>query len=316
MLYKSGVNLSSSVKEFIEGSRDLYIFVPYIKLIPLKELLLNSYNCKAIVVRWEPRDLIFGSSDLEVFQFCKENNIALYRNPRIHLKAYIDNFTKGLIGSANISSRALDLPPSGRYNYELATIVRDLTLEDRLYLNIILNESILITDAIFDQIKSQLPEKKIEFPEEKEFVLNPTIQDKAFLISSLPMSYSVLEMLEIYETGVAENDTKMNCFVHDVALYEITLNEQIELVLTKLKTSFFNHPFIAAFINEVEERGEIYFGEAKKWIHYNCTDVPLPRRWEITVNIQILYRWIVELGDGKYVIDIPGSFSERLKIVK
>ena len=47
----------------------------------------------------------------------------------------------------------------------------------------------------------------------------------------------------------------------------------------------------------------------------NCVDVPTPRKFEITENIQILYRWIVKLGNGKYKVDVPGSHSERLSIV-
>jgi hypothetical protein len=53
---------------------------------------------------------------------------------------------------------------------------------------------------------------------------------------------------------------------------------------------------------------------AKDWIYKNCTDVPIPRKWEITENIQILYKWIVKLGNGKYKVDVPGSYSERLSI--
>ena len=58
----------------------------------------------------------------------------------------------------------------------------------------------------------------------------------------------------------------------------------------------------------------MYFGEVKLFIHNNCSDVPLPRRWEITENIQILYRWIIKLGNGKYAVDKP-NHSERIFIV-
>ena len=89
--------------------------------------------------------------------------------------------------------------------------------------------------------------------------------------------------------------------MHELALYNLPLDLSAELAREKLKDAFFIHPFIKAFLSNVEVDGFIYFGRAKEWIHNNCTDVPLPRRWTITENIQILYRWIVELGDGKYV---------------
>jgi hypothetical protein len=79
----------------------------------------------------------------------------------------------------------------------------------------------------------------------------------------------------------------------------------------KLSESFFSHKFIKGFLENLEINGEIYFGAAKEWIHKNCEDAPTPRRWEITESIQILYRWIVYLGNGNYEVDRP-NYSERL----
>ena len=79
----------------------------------------------------------------------------------------------------------------------------------------------------------------------------------------------------------------------------------------KLSESFFSNKFVKGFLENLEKTGEIYFGTAKEWIHRNCADVPIPRRWELTENIQILYRWILDLGNGKYGRDRP-NYSERL----
>jgi hypothetical protein len=68
------------------------------------------------------------------------------------------------------------------------------------------------------------------------------------------------------------------------------------------------------FLKYLNSQGEIYFGSAKDWIHKHCVDSPTPRKWEITENIQILYRWIVDLVRGKYKVDRP-NYSERLRIV-
>lgn len=314
MLLRNGIDLAQGISEFISNSKNLFVFVPYIKLEPLKELI-GSTKCTAIVVRWETKDLILGSSDLEVYTFCKDNNIALYRNPRLHLKAFIDDYKKCILGSPNISSRALNIPQSNRYNYELATTVESLSIDDRLYFSVILNESILITDSIYDQIKQQLPKKKEEFPEETDFELMITAPDKDFLISSLPMTYNVKTLLRISETRETVTEVELNCAMHDLALYNLPLGLPAEELKEKLKIAFFEHPFIKAFLKNLEENREIYFGTAKDWIHKNCTDVPTPRKWEIKENIQILYRWIVDLGDGKYKVDVPGAHSERLSIV-
>jgi hypothetical protein len=313
MLYKTGIDLSTKLIEFISNSTNLFIFVPYIKVEPLKQILNFSQSCKAIVVRWNTKDILLGSSDLELYTFCKERNISLYRNPRLHLKAFIDNYKKCFLGSANISARGLDMPKSQFHNYELGIEETNLSIEDRYYFNVILNESMLITDSIFQQIKTQLSDKYIAFPHEDDLKLHLSFSDKHFLMTSLPMTLNVKTLLRICETKEAINEVELNCVMHDLALYGLPLGLKHNDLRPKLKEAFFNHPFIQSFLENLSVDGEIYFGKAKDWIQRNCTDVPTPRKWEITENIQILYKWVEDLGEGKYAIDQP-NHSERLYI--
>lgn len=315
MLLKNGIDLRQQLVEFVNSSTSLFIFVPYIKLEALKALLEDVQSCKAIFVRWETKDLITGASDLEVYNYCKERGIQLFRNRRLHLKAFIDDYKSCFLGSANISGRALNFPPAPNYNYELATTVDNLSIEDRLYFSIIEQESLLITDQIFEQIVSQMPVKKAGYPNEPDFDIKIEAPDKNFLISSLPLTYNVDTLFRVYDSRQFINDTELNCAAHDLALYRINFGLTIEQFERHLKQAFFAHPFIDAFLKKINERGEIYFGEAKAWIHANCSDVPLPRRWEITENIQILYKWISKLSEGYYCVDKP-NHSERLFVAK
>lgn len=315
MLFKNGIDLYDELSAFITKADSLYIYVPYIKLEQLEGLIKNCNAVKAVIVRWEPRDLITGASDLEIYPFLKGKGITLYRNPRVHLKAFLNSGKSAFIGSANISQRALNTPTLLKYNYELATICDDLSLDDRLYFNLIESESILVTDLIYQQIKSQLPEKVATFPKESDFEINVHYPDKDFSIASLPMTYNVETLYRIYETQEGLHEVELNCSLHDLAIYNIPLGLPLEEFKEKLKSNFFNHPFIKAFLANIDLENSVYFGRAKEWIHKNCSDVPTPRRWEITENIQILYRWIVALGEGTYQVDRP-SYSERLYKVK
>jgi hypothetical protein len=314
-LFKNGIDLQSTLSEFISNSQNLFIFSAYIKLETLKALIDEQQNVKAVFVRWETKDLILGSSDLEIYPYLKEKGITLYRNSRLHLKAYLDEYKKCFITSANISSRALNLPTYSNYNYEIGTVVEDLGIEDRLYFSIIESDSILITDNIYKQLSEQLPEKKKEFPDEEEFHFKFEAPDKDFLISSLPMTYSVETLFRIYEEKEFINDTELNCVLHDLAIYKLPLGLPSNEFREKLTNAFFSHRFIKGFLENLETANEIYFGTAKDWVHKNCADVPTPRKFEITENIQILYRWIVKLGNGGYIVDRP-NYSERLSIVK
>ena len=77
MLYKSGNNLFSGALEFISNSNEITLFSAYIKTQQLRKLdSLKKIN--RIIVRWEIRDLHQGASDLDLFEYCSENNIALF----------------------------------------------------------------------------------------------------------------------------------------------------------------------------------------------------------------------------------------------
>ena len=313
MLFKNGIDLNSKLSEYLINSQKLFIFSAYIKLETLNILIDNQSNVNSVFVRWEPKDIIQGSSDLEIYPYLKSKGITLFRNSRLHLKAYLDDYKKCFLTSANISSRALNIPTFKNYNYEIGAIVENLDIEDRLYFNMIECDSTLITDNIYKQLIEQLPKIKIDFPNEKDFEIKIITPDKDFLISSLPLTKSIDLLCKIYKDNTLATEIELNCLIHDLALYKIPIGLSIEELIEKLTTAFFSHKFIMAFLDNLKASNEIYFGRAKAWIHENCADVPLPRRWEITENIQILYSWFVELGNGKYNIDRP-NYSERLFI--
>jgi hypothetical protein len=314
MLYRTGDNLSDELSNFIANSNNLSIFVPYIKLEPLKQLINCYDNITAVYVRWKPHDLILGASDLEVYLYLRSRNIPLYRNTRIHLKAFVDDNKRCFLGSANISSRALNLPESNNFNFELATISDKLSIADLLYFSQIKDSSLLITDNIYSQFCEQLPSKDTSKPQDDDFNIIIDGSEKDFLISSLPMSYSFEEFEDIYFKQSPSSQIELNCFLHDLTLYKIPLGLSRDEFYLKVKTNFFNHRFILEFLKVLEEAKEMRFGAVQNWIHRNCADAPIPRRWEITQNIQILYRWIISLAEGRYRIFRP-NHTEILQVV-
>jgi phosphatidylserine/phosphatidylglycerophosphate/cardiolipin synthase-like enzyme len=314
-LLRNGFDLAPRLSTFVSTSDNLFIFAAYVKLESLKHILDSTRSCKLLVVRWELKDLLLGASDLEVFGYCQEKGITLYRNPRLHLKAFVNDYKSCILGSANISSRGINLPPSNRPNYELASVCENLTFEDRLYFQLILNDSTLVTDALYLRLKDRLANEVIELPGLDEANFEEDCQHKNFLISSLPMTANVATLMRIYSNQNETDETELNCVIHDLALYDLPLGLAPLVAKERLTDAFFRHPFIEAFLKNVQDNGMIYFGRAKEWIRANCTDVPTPRRWEVTGNTRILYDWLVELGNGRIEVDIPGARSERLRII-
>jgi hypothetical protein len=325
MLYRNGENLKDELISYLSNKKSITILSPYIKEKTLREILSSpGLHCEQIIVRWEPKDLAMGASDIEVYSLCKENNIALYINNRIHLKLFTNNFSDAFLGSANISERAIS-NNENNYNYEICSYVDSINRDDRLYLHRIINESIFVTDEIFNTIKSQIPDISPEI-KDKSFKLPSTSNEVSdFLITKLPMIDNPILLWELYSgKSVIKSQEQENCYCHDIILYQISDNIRDEnSFYKKLTTSFFAQPFIKSFLKEIdlserttrhgEVRDGLQFGAVRKWFSYNTTTVPSPRPFELTRNVKILYAWIEYLSNGKYSVSIPGQHSQVIK---
>ena len=227
------------------------------------------------------------------------------------MKLYLDA-DKAYLTTANISSRALNYGKYENYNYEMGVKIDKLELEDRIYLQNILDESQLIDDRMMEAIKEQLSLLALD-EEGGDFEFKNIADKKDFLLSSLPMSEDIGKLKEFYKNKSAPTQVEYDCMVHDLSLYTIPTGLKEEEFLNRLRVFFFEHPFIQAFLKELSSAGgELYFGRVRQWLAANCADSPTPRAWEVTKNVQILYHWIETLGSGKYSVDVPGTHSQRI----
>jgi len=312
--------LFDSIRNYIlessSNDKKIYIFTPYIKTNVLGKLIDKITGKIIIITAWEPNDLLSGSSELELYPFCKENKITLYINNKIHLKVYSVDLESAIITSGNISHRGL--MPDG--NYECGVFVDKLSSTDRLYFEKIRSDARLVDDKFYESLVNWYNKQIKEIPKEiklEDIVAVSTKND--FLISALPMTRDVDELVKGYEkinSGLEPSDDSETsaCIFHDLANYNIGPGLTKKEFEKKLRIQFFSHPFIQKMDKFIDP--EAYFGRIKEWIQNNCVDVPIPSRRELTGNVQVLYEWFENLGDGKYIIDVPGAYSERIRKVK
>lgn len=308
--------LFEHVKEYL-GSCDqdqtIFLFVPFIKMAVLKLLTDGIKNRIVIVTTWTPADILFGSSDLELYPFCREQKIALYVSESLHLKVYSADLKSAILATGNISRRGL--LPSG--NHEAATLIEHLTNEDRLFFERIRREARLVDDKMYYELKEWYDKNNTDMPEPpllSDIVSDPKKDD--FSVSSLPMTHSVDELIRGYRkisNGLNPSDDSeaTACIFHDLANYGMEPGLSENDFVKDLTQRFFDHPFIQKIDEFIAP--EAYFGSIKEWIQKNCTDVPIPSRRELTGNVQVLLEWFVKLGGGKCVIDVPGRHSQRIR---
>ena len=292
------------------------MFSPYIKAKTLSKLV-DGLNNITIVTTWHIGDLVGPrtSSDLDVYPFCKENNYKLYVNNGIHLKVYSVDLESAIVASGNISHGGLE---GG--NEECGVLVDELSMSDKLFLEKIKANATFIDDDEYQRHLELVEEKKNIIPEEIEFedLIIPT-KPEHFFKSSLPMTRDVGDLIKGYaklSSGLEASDDEetKDCIIHDLGIYNLEeLGLPQDEFVAKLKIQFFSHPFI----KKIEEfiNPEAYWGRVREWVQQNCKDDPLPRLWDLKENTQTLYDWLVKLGDGKYIVDIPGARSERIRRV-
>lgn len=287
------------------------IFSPYIKLEALK-LINTSNSIKQIVVAWHIEDLVKGVSDLELYQYCKENNIILYRNTRIHLKVLWDGNNNLILGSSNITHKGLGLVPN--HNFELNALYNNIDFKTKSYLENIINESELVTDELYDKIKNI-----VNTYDEKVFKIEdlPSVKKEKdyFRLSELPQSYSPDYFIEVLSNPNNYSEADQKCALMDISTFEVQIMNG-EINELKLAEKFNTHPFIISFKSHIKSKGSERYGGCVNWIRDNCTEVPIPRSFELKDDsiVNILYRWVC-FFDPDFEIIRP-NYSEVIRYKK
>ena len=291
--------------------KQIFLYVPYIKTSALEKLIDGIENKITIITNWSRKNLRSSSSDLTLYQFCKERKITLYNNEKIHLKVYSVNLENMILATGNISQHGL--MQGG--NVEMATFIEKISIKDRLFLEQIRSESTRINDEFYEERAKYLQENPPISPEEEPLTTPEPITKDEFLISALPMTRDISILKRAYDRlnqGLSPNNDQeiSDCVYHDLSNYGIKLGHSQDEFLYLLKEKFFAHPFIQRIDQFLTPSGQ--FGQIKQWVQENCTDVPIPSRRELTGNVQVLFEWFEKLGDGKYKMDVPGEHSQRL----
>ena len=312
IISKYGMPANEAKSLIKHAEKEVFIISPYISVSALKELEISQDIKVTIITTLKVNDILYGSSDIELYPYSKSNSITVFLNNNIHLKVIMRDWQSYIFGSSNLTKKGLGI--ENKYNYELNGIIDNIDTNTIMYFRKILSESCLMTDEIYTAIKNKVknipPIKKVD-----ELDLKPFQKDHDYLISSLPMTKNIQTLYDLVSCGFESgSEEDVNCAIHDYILYDLPLNLSYEDFKDHLKNSFFKSFFISDLLSFIDS-SDRYFGEIKEWIQNNCSDVPVPSRRDLTGNIQVLYKWIVELSNGQYAVDRP-NYSERIYKVK
>lgn len=294
------------------ATRSIEIFAPYIKkdtLARFVEALPNRDVPISIITTWKLKDLIVGVTDLEVYPYCKTNGIYFFVNNRIHLKTYLVDYTKVLIGSANMTGRGMGLAKDSNYEtlVELPTVPSDYIIN----LARIKKEASHVQDAYYEEMAAAVARLKPKY-QSNDGELNQIQQEiesrvkkDHFLISELPMSMDLKTIYDVLMGKEVEDPAERINAEHDIATYDLDRQKykNYEEFREVLKARFFAHPFVLELCGYVTECKR--FGEIRQWVKNTCTNVPIPYSKEVTPYVQALYEWLKDVGSDKFYEKIP-----------
>ena len=284
--------LIDSIKSYFDSSEGpLYIMVPFISNDVLMRLLESKMDTEVcIVTSWRADHLKSGVSSLDLYPLCRKNGWTLYVNSKLHCKIYSDSFNSCIITSANCTNRALTMYDG---NIECLAFVNELDVGNRIELNRIISESILVEDRVYKQYVSWYQGLKIE---PNEITDDPKITDiTKFYVFQLPAMDNPNIMWD-YLINPDEYYDEADRIEHDLAIYSSNpyRYDDKEEFMDDIRYNFLTHPFIKTLEKEITYDG-IRFGAFRRLILNNCSNVPLPFRKDINELSRNLYGWFVYL---------------------
>jgi hypothetical protein len=316
MLFRTGDNLNKGVLDFIDNSQELTLYSAYIKTDQIKKLNKDG-KLSRIIVRWEIKDLHQGSSDLDLYYYCVDNRIALYRNTRIHLKCLRNNEGDVFLGSANFTARGIgEVSPS--CNLELNALCRNISFVDAVYLDKIISQSQYLTEELFQRIKSIMDGLEEYRSQEEDYKNHELISRKdevdSYLISDLPMFKNVATLYKSAHNFEELDVLQKKCITHDLATYDVDINQSEEEFYHELMRVFNSNLFVRGLKDVVknDRRQSMNYGSIIQWIRINTKTVPTPISWELKEQqiVNILFDWICYF-DSDFTVERPG-YSEVL----
>ncbi|MHA7965819.1 phospholipase D-like domain-containing protein [Paenibacillus sp. CAU 1782] len=292
---------SSDIKHNLEQelsrtNHDIVIISAFVKFEALKfinNFIPKNVATKTLLVRFRLEDIISGSTDMEIFDFCRSNNWRMYINFDLHSKIIVFDRQRVIIGSANVTSNGLGL--GGSQNIESIARIQ-ATEEEMNKINKLIRSSKELDENMFEIMKADLS------------LLNVQL--------SLPKFYWSESVQEKFQTDVDYLWTADLLFSHspqDICKHDLEILELSEAYsLSDVRRQFIRSKPYRWLREAVKD--EIYFGQLTAKLHDSLMDDPKPYRRNVKILLSDLLNWLKELNIEDIVVDRP-NHSQRIRVI-
>lgn len=290
--------MSAILNEMQNASESIQIITAYCKESPLKYLANSISKCvvdKKLMVRFRLDDLVKGSTDFDILDYCIQTGWKVYIRFDLHAKTYIVDNKRGFVGSANATNSGLGIGRAG--NIEMGTLV-DIEPQDIVKINALFRDAILVDDLILEKLRMQY-----SLVDASDMPCSKTWNSD---ITSLFRPR--IEALFSYELPESSDIVK--------GMHIGFLDEVFDGDRQSLKEAFrWSNAYIWLLNTLMENGGVMYFGELSSKLHNALVTDPKPYRKDVKILLANLLAIIEQLEMEEIIIDRP-NYSQRIQLVK
>ena len=288
------------VRELTNTSSSLCIVSAYCKLDAIQlveESLRNDIPNKRLMVRFRLDDIVNGSSDLYVYEYCKQNGWQVFFRLDLHAKTYVFDKIRGIIGSANLTSSGISL--SRNANYEIAQL-SSISNDDMGRIESLFDNAVMITDDLYAQMQ--------QYVKQSVSVGEPSSHQWGSEITNLFLSE--IKVLFVHEFP---NCSSLSNLREDSLDF---LGLESGWDVDNIRKAFIKsnvYMWLKQMLQKMP-RQEIYYGALSAALHTIIINDPKPYRKEVKELQTNLLNWIEELSIGEIIIDRP-NHSQRIHLI-
>lgn len=291
--------LDAIYSELSAAQKSVQLISAFCKLDALKKMEAHInpvVSDKRILVRFRLLDIVSGATDFDILNYCMSRGWKVHIRFDLHAKTYIVDNSRGITGSANMTSSGLDMNGAG--NYEMASFVK-IEQSDIQKIKNLFDNSIAVTEKIIKTLKEQY-----------ELAKNNMMINKNLEWSSEIKNLVITKVKTLFSYDLPDSENVNFRSGDRIDFLDFITDGNIETVKNVFMSS---NCYKWLFNILVENNGSIFFGELTQKLHDSIVEDPKPYRKDVKQMLSNLLIWIQKLKIDNIIIDRP-NHSQRIRL--
>lgn len=288
--------ISEELKKADESVQIISAFCKSNTIKYLSKYISDAVSEKRMLIRFRLDDLLNGSTDFDILDYCRSNDWRVFIRFDLHAKTYIVDNKRGINASANATSSGLSIGRTG--NIELGTLV-DIEPQDIEKINKLFNDAIEIDNDMLDRLRKQY--------EKAKDAGNIKIKSNRWSKDILDMFEPDIDTLFSYELPDSDK-VSTGDFLGFLDMEVREGNKE------ELKETFrWSNSYLWLLRTLKNNDGLMYFGALSAALHDAVITDPKPYRKDIKTMLANLLSIIEKLEMDEVIVDRP-NYSQRVRL--